>query len=186
MTFLCMSHFRGSLRSIAFLGLLVGLTGCASRPEPGVLEPRPVAQTSGKPVTVLAVTNRQEIAGQGGFGGEWASRLSYERYGFSVSESRDGSTIVYPATRPDPRRQYVVTARERLTGRAFTGSVTRSTEFNGTVAVFVHGYNHSYQEALFRTAQMAVDAKTIGLPILFSWPSAASVAGYVADRDAAL
>ncbi|MHB0953784.1 MAG: alpha/beta hydrolase [Allorhizobium sp.] len=181
-----MSHFRDSLCSIALLSLLIGLTGCASRPTPDVLEPLPVVQTNREQVTVLAVTNRARLSGQGAFGSEWASRLSYERYGFSVPESRNGSTIVYPTTKPDQRRQYVVAMREKLTDRAFIDTVTRSSEFNGTVAVFVHGYNYSYQEALFRTAQMAADAKTIGLPILFSWPSAASVLGYVADRDAAL
>lgn len=186
MNFLHMIRFRGSLRSIALLSLLIGLTGCASRPTSGVLEPLPAVQKNGEQVTVLAVTNRERLAGQGGFGSEWASRLSYERYGFSVPESRNGSTIVYPATKPDPRRQYVVTKRERLMDQAFIDTVTRSAGFNGTVAIFVHGYNYSYQEALFLTAQMAADAKTIGLPILFSWPSAASVLGYVADRDAAL
>lgn len=61
-----------------------------------------------------------------------------------------------------------------------------SAQFGGTVGIFVHGYNYSYQEALFRTAQIAADAKIQGAPILFSWPSAAAVAGYVADRDASL
>ncbi|MGO7770643.1 alpha/beta hydrolase, partial [Rhizobium ruizarguesonis] len=56
----------------------------------------------------------------------------------------------------------------------------------GTVGIFVHGYKYSYQEALFRTAQIAADANIPGSTILFSWPSAAAVAGYVDDRDAAL
>lgn len=184
MNFPGMSHFGGSLCSRALLSLLIGLTGCASRPTSDVLKPLPVAQTKGEQVTVLAATNREP--GQGGFGNVWAGRLSYERYGFSIPESRNGSTIVYPTAKPDPNRQYVVTKRERLTDQTFVDAVTQSAGFDGTVAVFVHGYNYSYQEALFRTAQMAADADTIGLPILFSWPSAASVAGYVADRDAAL
>ncbi|WP_311044130.1 MULTISPECIES: alpha/beta hydrolase [unclassified Rhizobium] len=50
----------------------------------------------------------------------------------------------------------------------------------------MHGYNNSYQEALYRTAQMAADVPSGGPPILFAWPSAASVLGYVADRDAAI
>lgn len=81
MDFPGMSHPRGSLRSIALLSLLIGLTGCASRPAPDVLEPRPLVQTNGEQVTVLAVTNRERLSGQGGFGSEWAGRLSYERYG---------------------------------------------------------------------------------------------------------
>ncbi|WP_246735664.1 alpha/beta hydrolase [Agrobacterium sp. a22-2] len=180
------SRIQRAILGIALLSGLIGLGGCTSRPDSAVLEPATIVQKNNDQVTVFAVTNRNQLGGHGGFGSEWASHLSYERYGFSVPESRKGSTIVYPTAKPDPSRQYVVTAREKLADQAFIDKITRSTEFNGTVAVFVHGYNYSYQEALFRTAQMAADANTIGLPILFSWPSAASVTGYVADRDAAL
>ncbi|MCM2474662.1 alpha/beta fold hydrolase [Rhizobium sp. CG5] len=181
-----MSRFQRAILGIALLGGLVGLGGCTSRPDAAVLQPATIVQKNDDQVTVFAVTNRNQLADHGGFGSEWANRLSYERYGFSVPESRKGSTIVYPTTKPDPSRQYVVTAREELTDQAFIDRMTRSAAFDGTVAVFVHGYNYSYQEALFRTAQMAADADYIGLPILFSWPSAASVTGYVTDRDAAL
>lgn len=46
------------------------------------------------------------------------------------------------------------------------------------------GYNYSLQEALFRTAQLAADTGGGAVPSLFSWPSDATVAGYIADRDA--
>lgn len=179
-------RFQHAILGIALLSGLVALGGCTSRPESKVLEPAAIVQKIDDQVTVFAVTNRNQLAEHRGFGSEWASRLSYERYGFSVPESRKGSTIVYPTAKPDPSRQYIVTAREKLTDQAFIEQMTRSAEFNGTVAIFVHGYNYSYQEALFRTAQMAADADDIGLPILFSWPSAASVTGYVTDRDAVL
>jgi esterase/lipase superfamily enzyme len=54
------------------------------------------------------------------------------------------------------------------------------------VGIFVHGYNYSFQEALFRLAQITADADTGGTPILFSWPSEGAVTGYVVDRDAGL
>ncbi|WP_348270793.1 alpha/beta fold hydrolase [Rhizobium sp. Root1204] len=57
---------------------------------------------------------------------------------------------------------------------------------DGPVGLFVHGYNYTYQEGLFRLAQIAVDAKIKGSPVLFSWPSEGTLAGYIADRDAAL
>ena len=47
--------------------------------------------------------------------------------------------------------------------------------------VFVHGFNVPFFEAAQRTAQMAYDMNFSGLPILFSWPSRASVLSYIAD-----
>lgn len=49
--------------------------------------------------------------------------------------------------------------------------------------VFVHGYNVSFEEAAWRTAQIAYDVKFGGAPILFSWPSRASEDGYFSDED---
>lgn len=41
--------------------------------------------------------------------------------------------------------------------------------------VFVHGFNVPFHEAAKRTAQMAFDMHFEGLPILYSWPSRASI-----------
>jgi esterase/lipase superfamily enzyme len=60
--------------------------------------------------------------------------------------------------------------------------------------VFVHGYNTSFEAALFRTAQVAYDLGyddadgshvSFGTPFLFSWPSAGKVEGYLYDADSA-
>ena len=51
------------------------------------------------------------------------------------------------------------------------------------VLVFVHGYNTSFTDGLLRCAQLAVDLEIDGAPILYSWPSKASLLGFIADRD---
>ncbi|WP_342239064.1 alpha/beta hydrolase [Inquilinus sp. OTU3971] len=79
-----------------------------------------------------------------------------------------------------------MTRREALPPSRLVEAIASSRNWDGTAAIFVHGYNYSYQEALYRAAQMAADAQPLGTPAVFSWPSAASVAGYVADRDAVL
>lgn len=55
----------------------------------------------------------------------------------------------------------------------------------GKVVVFVHEYNNSYQEAVFRLAQLSAGGEVDFVPILFSWPSQAELGGYVSDGDAA-
>ncbi|OJF89870.1 hypothetical protein AX760_11755 [Pararhizobium antarcticum] len=174
---------------IAVVAVLLSLGGCASRPTSAVLQPTAVAQAEQADidkVALLSVTNRNRIKEYSGFGTQWAGELTYERYGFAVPRDRKGATIAYPTERAGAKRTYMVTEREQLAQQAWLADATRSARADGTVAVYVHGYNNLYQEALYRAAQMAADAKTLSPPIVFSWPSAASVTGYVTDRDAAL
>jgi esterase/lipase superfamily enzyme len=52
--------------------------------------------------------------------------------------------------------------------------------------VFVHGFNTSFAEALFRCAQIAWDTKVAAIPFLFSWPSRGNVLDYIYDRESAM
>lgn len=48
--------------------------------------------------------------------------------------------------------------------------------------IFIHGFNVSFEDAARRTAQLTYDLGFVGAPILYSWPSANSVSGYLADE----
>ncbi|HJR43310.1 MAG TPA: alpha/beta hydrolase [Gemmatimonadaceae bacterium] len=48
--------------------------------------------------------------------------------------------------------------------------------------VFLHGYNVTFAEAARRTAQLAYDLGYEGVPVLYSWPSRGTLAGYLADE----
>ncbi len=52
------------------------------------------------------------------------------------------------------------------------------------ILIFVHGFNVPFNRAALRTAQVAVDLRFQGAPILFSWPSRGGILGYVSDREA--
>lgn len=165
---------------------MVVLAGCATRPSADVLAPVRLGEAATEKLTVLATTNRsRDVAGRG-YDGVWAGSLTYEQYELSIPPERKDTTINYPTSTPNPKRQYIVTQRRQLSEKAFVQTATGSAGADGTVTIFVHGYNYSYQEALFRVAQMGADGKALAAPILFSWPSAAAVSGYVTDRDAAL
>lgn len=51
------------------------------------------------------------------------------------------------------------------------------------VLVFVHGYNVSFDDAVYRAAQLQYDLDFPGISMLYSWPSKGSEAGYAADGD---
>ncbi len=49
--------------------------------------------------------------------------------------------------------------------------------------VFVHGYNVSFADAARRTAQMHYDLNFPGVSAFYSWPSNATLSGYVSDAE---
>ena len=53
------------------------------------------------------------------------------------------------------------------------------------VLVFVHGFNNRFEEAVYRFAQIVHDSGTEAVPVLFTWPSKASVLAYGYDRESA-
>lgn len=67
-------------------------------------------------------------------------------------------------------------ARKRLAG---------AQRFKGQALVFLHGYNVTFEDALFRTAQITYDLRFDGAPFLFSWPSKGSAVSYNLDTNSA-
>jgi esterase/lipase superfamily enzyme len=72
------------------------------------------------------------------------------------------------------REQFIELARKRIGG---------STAFKDQAVVFVHGYNTSFDYALFRAAQMAYDLKFDGASFVYSWPSGGGLVSYNYDRE---
>lgn len=53
---------------------------------------------------------------------------------------------------------------------------------NKSALLFVHGYNVSFEDAARRAAQMSHDLGFRGTPLMYSWPSRASVPRYTVDE----
>jgi esterase/lipase superfamily enzyme len=68
----------------------------------------------------------------------------------------------------------------RANTRANAGGDTGS-----SALVFIHGYNTSFKDALFTAAQIASATDYPGRVYMYSWPSAASMFGYIGDMDKA-
>ncbi len=75
------------------------------------------------------------------------------------------------------RDELLQLVRERLGG---------SRRFADQALVLVHGYNNGFDDALYRTAQIAYDLKFDGAPFLYSWPSGSGITSYPYDRESAL
>ena len=61
----------------------------------------------------------------------------------------------------------------------------RASRYKQQLLIFVHGYKVSFDEALLRAGQMAFDLDFDGAVMIFSWPSADALFGYIRDQDSA-
>lgn len=175
------------LRFLLFAFVALTLSACA-RPGPATLT-IVAPPKGGKIVTILVASDRVPADDPfHSFTAGRSDRLHYVEVSISIPAGHLPPKIEWPTDRPDPRHSFAVVGRRDLTSAEFiqtAGNITRKSAGSATAGLFVHGFNYSYQEALFRLAQMAADSGVQGPPILFDWPSQGEVTGYVADRDSA-
>jgi esterase/lipase superfamily enzyme len=106
----------------------------------------------------------------------WAIRIPYT------------SVVLYQQDE-DPKRHFTIQEIKALSKEELLALIRErlrtSRNFKDQALVFVHGYNNLFDDALYRTAQIAYDLKYDGAPFLYSWPSGAGIAGYPYDSNSA-
>jgi esterase/lipase superfamily enzyme len=60
-----------------------------------------------------------------------------------------------------------------------------SERYRNTAFVYIHGFNTSFDAAMFRAAQLAHDLDFDGPAFAYSWPSVGALADYTTDMDSA-
>lgn len=176
---------RSPMTALLLLLAALLLPACGGRPGPEVLQPLSSAPgvPGAKRVTVYVATTRERLEGKpNAFGSGRAQTMHYAEFTISLPPGHKPGAIEWPNGKADPARHVVTVAERRLEEADFARAVRRGQDARGTL-LFVHGFNYSFQEALYRMAQMTADAEIVGTPVLFSWPSEASVTGYLADRE---
>ncbi len=120
------------------------------------------------------------------FGEARATKLNYFRVDVSVPPTHETGQIEWAKGTPDARTHFVVTGTQ-VYGDApeMVRRVQRETTGRETL-VFVHGYNNTLSEAMYRLAQIRSDFNNREPAVLFSWPSAGDPRGYIYDRDSVL
>ena len=92
---------------------------------------------------------------------------------------------------PDPRTEFaVVDPVVYRTDASFISEIDRELATRPVgqrkLLIFMHGYNNTTSDALLRLAQFVEDTGFQGVPVLFTWASAASARRYVYDLNSAL
>lgn len=115
--------------------------------------------------------------------------LNFARVNVTVPKVHEAGRIERKKPgKPDDPLQYF-TATEVVAYETQTNfSSALSTDIaarGGRVMVFVHGYNTSFDSAVYRATQIAHDSGYPGTPVLFSWASGGRTKDYVYDRESA-
>lgn len=92
---------------------------------------------------------------------------------------------------PDPSTEFtVVDPTVYRSDRSFISEIDRALAARApgqrTLLLFVHGYNTTTSDAILLLAQFVEDSGYQGVPVLFTWASAAKAPRYVYDLNSAL
>ncbi len=170
--------------SILFLASF--LAACASRPV-GVLVPSGTAGGASE-VDLLVATTRAPSTEPGVlFSGERSDELSLTEIVVSIppGKNREVGQVQWPKKLPaNPEREFSTVSVTPLKGKDdaqswLKGNLPKSRR----VLIFVHGFNNRYEDAVYRYAQIVHDSGTDVAPVIFTWPSRASVFDYNYDKE---
>ena len=174
---------RVAWRYVAVIALAAALAACA-RPGPGVLVPAAQIASGARLVTVYVATTRaRDPAAMNVYTSNRAPNLNFTEFTIAIPPRHTPGDIEWPSGLADPERHFITVRQTLLSSEEFAGKV--SARAARKAGVFIHGYNVSFQESVFRLAQMASDADIDGIPILFAWPAGETLVGYVGDKEAA-
>jgi esterase/lipase superfamily enzyme len=96
---------------------------------------------------------------------------SWQLFGYNISFA------------PNEHKHFIIKSVVPLTDEAF-GQLIKDKN-SKTALIFIHGFNVTFEDALYRNAQIVWDLQFKGLSILFTWASRGHVLDYVYDKDSA-
>lgn len=169
---------------ILYLMLLV--TGCAAR---GDFTQAPAGLDGATPEAIFVGTSR--VLDEDGFGIDRADHASFLRYDITIPPDRAPGELNWPpkSRAPDAKRDFLTLDARRFELPAAFGAALKAAMKlrNQTDAVvYVHGFNNTMAEGVYRVAQMHHDLQVPGVAVHYAWPSRGSALGYVYDRDLVL
>ncbi len=170
----------------AILVVTMLLAACAPR---GFFQAVPDGPTTAMSETIFVGTSR--VAEADGFGRERADGPSFVRYDISIPAEREAGDLTLPAKRgrPDPDKHFLLANETRFpSAEAFRKALSAAMGRRGQTdaVVYVHGFNNTMAEGVYRVAQMHHDLTVPGVAVHYAWPSRGSALSYVYDRDSAL
>jgi esterase/lipase superfamily enzyme len=177
-------------RSILLVFLTMVLASCGQR---GEITLAPEVAAVGQVVPIFVGTARAYDPETQSFTAARSEEISFARYDVSVQPDREVGEIKFvPRSRAaNANVDFLTTRVEQIkdapTFRSNLSDTLRARPRGDRDAIiFVHGFNNTFAEGLYRLAQMSHDLMLPGVPVHYAWPSRGAALGYVADRDSAM
>lgn len=153
----------------------------------------PQAAGEGTIRTVYFATTRGLDPATGLYGRDRSETIRFGRHDISIPPDRATGEIRFPRrlSKPDPSRDFVtVRAAAYDDSDGFRRDLSAALKARGrgdrAAVIYVHGFNNTFAEGLYRLAQLSHDLDVPGVAVHYSWPSRANPLGYVYDRDSAI
>jgi esterase/lipase superfamily enzyme len=184
------------IRFLTVLLLSLVLAACSRPPELiGIDNPTLPAETvpdvSRHRIFITTTREASEVVGAF-FSGERAPDLGLASVDVTVPPTHVVGELERPKQLPpDPRTEFaVVDPVIYRSDASFVAEINRELAKRPPgerkILLFVHGYNNTTSDAILRLTQFVEDSGYQGVPVLFTWASAASAPRYVYDLNSAL
>ncbi|KSV69121.1 esterase [Sinorhizobium sp. Sb3] len=122
------------------------------------------------------------------FSGERAPSPTFADITVSIppDAARKAGEVAWPRKLPpNPKTDFATLKAEeinRATAENWLNTKVRKSP-DGSVLVFIHGFNNHFEDAVFRFAQIVHDSGARSVPVLATWPSRGSLLAYGYDRE---
>lgn len=174
---------------LAAYAVVIGLLyGCAGRPKDVIV---PVAETApaASKVDMLITTTRARSAVPGEmFNGERAAAPSFADLTISIPPAsvRKVGEVAWPRRLPsNPATDFATLKADEISreqAQSWLNATVRKNK-DGSVLVFVHGFNNRFEDSVYRFAQIIHDSGVNSAPVLVTWPSRGELLAYGYDRE---
>lgn len=169
------------------VALMALLSACAGHPT-GVLAPV-AASPSASQVEMLVATTRSRAKSPGEmFNGERSRTANFADITVSIppAKAHKPGDVDWPRRLPpNPATDFATLKADEIdrgTAEKWLSAQVRKSP-DGSVLVFIHGFNNRFDDAVFRFAQIVHDSGAHSVPVLATWPSRGSLLAYGYDRE---
>ncbi|MCO6384177.1 MAG: alpha/beta fold hydrolase [Vannielia sp.] len=178
------------MKGILRLSLLIlALAACAPRANLVLV---PSAVGIGTPYTIFVGSTRARDPNSKQLRYTERAPLGYLSYNVSVPPlHKPGEVRTARRKGPDVQRDFVATKSSVFPSpQGFRSGLQSAFKAHPKarrgVVIYVHGYNNTMADSVFRVTQLTHDLKIDDVPISYTWPSAENPLAYAYDRDSAL
>lgn len=185
---------RGAIRArvtriapLAIVAASLLLSGCGGRLI-GVMAPSGKVVQGTSQVRLMAATTREPSADKSIlFSGERGTDLKVDAITVSIppEANRTVGQVQWPTRLPaNPLKEFATVKVVPLVSKKDDESwLKQNLPKSRRALVFVHGFNNRYEDAVYRFAQIVHDSGADVVPVVFTWPSRASIFDYNYDKE---